>query len=233
MKVKVNGINLYYSCVGEGQPLLLLHGNGESSSIFKELTEELKPFFKLYLIDSRNHGQSDKTADYSYETMTNDVYEFIKKFNLDSVSVLGFSDGAIIGLLLALRQPDLLKNLILLGGNLSPKDFKDDYRNDLIQENEINPHPLYEMMLTQPNIKLSSLKKITSPILFVAGEDDLFKDSLYDKLQQTLPNAHVEIMPNHDHESYIVHSTALFPVLCKYFQLINVEGKKELKFCVN
>ena len=59
MKVNVNGINIHYEVYGEGQPIILLHGNSENLNIFDKLVEQLKNEYKVYAIDSRCHGESD------------------------------------------------------------------------------------------------------------------------------------------------------------------------------
>ncbi|MFV0329106.1 MAG: alpha/beta fold hydrolase [Dysgonomonas sp.] len=100
MKIEVNNIILNYIKEGAGKPVILLHGNGEDHHIFDKLIVKLKQNFTIYAIDSRNHGESQMTDDYSYETMAEDIYQFIQKLSLKDVSVIGFSDGAIISILL-------------------------------------------------------------------------------------------------------------------------------------
>ena len=82
MVINVNGTSLFYETSGNGAPLLLLHGNGEDHHIFDALADKLAADFTVYSIDSRNHGQSEKTDDYAYETMAMDVYAFIDALQL-------------------------------------------------------------------------------------------------------------------------------------------------------
>ena len=74
MIAKINGISLFCERLGNGAPLILLHGNGEDHNIFRVLINKLVQNFTVYAIDSRNHGQSEQTDDYSYATMTEDIY---------------------------------------------------------------------------------------------------------------------------------------------------------------
>ncbi len=152
MKITVNNVTLNYIEKGKGKPLIMLHGNGEDLQIFDKLIDKLQKHFTVYAIDSRNHGESTKTADYTYETMAEDIHQFIEKLELKDVSVIGFSDGAIISLLLTLKYPQILEKMVLLGVNLKPTDFKSDIYNSIIEEYEKTKDPLFKMMLEQPNI---------------------------------------------------------------------------------
>jgi pimeloyl-ACP methyl ester carboxylesterase len=78
MLQNVNGITLYYEKTGEGQPIILLHGNGEDHQIFNVLTDQLKENFSVYAIDSRGHGKSTRVRELDYRSMAEDVVEFIK-----------------------------------------------------------------------------------------------------------------------------------------------------------
>ena len=120
MNIKVNDVELYYERVGTGNPLIMIHGNGESHEIFLAAAEVLAEHFTCYLIDSRGHGQSEKVSEFHYADMAEDVYRFIQVLSLQNVTYYGFSDGGIIGLLLASTYPDLLDRMIISGANTSP-----------------------------------------------------------------------------------------------------------------
>ena len=83
MQIFVNNVNLYYETYGDGQPIILLHGNSENHKIFDKLVENLKGNYKVYAIDSRCHGESENLIDISYNLMRDDVIEFIKKLNIE------------------------------------------------------------------------------------------------------------------------------------------------------
>lgn len=117
MYLSVNGIDLWYEKAGSGPAVVLLHGNTESSKIFGVLTEQLKHRFTVYAIDSRCHGKSTKTDEISYELMADDVAAFIEELRLEQPVLYGFSDGGIIGLILASKHPALLGKLMVSGAN--------------------------------------------------------------------------------------------------------------------
>jgi pimeloyl-ACP methyl ester carboxylesterase len=216
MKMKVNNIELAYKKMGSGEPLLLLHGNGEDHHIFDAITSKLQNHFTVYAIDSRNHGESTKTDDYSYETMAADIDAFIRHLNVGKVNIVGFSDGAILALLLAMNS-NLIRKMALLGVNLKPEDFTEEsyqYLQDTYAETK---DPLLKLMLEEPNIELSALKKVTAPALVLAAQEDLFKPESFVNLTNALPTAELKIMNGHQHDSYIVNQDILYPDLLKFF----------------
>lgn len=217
MKIDVNNITLNYTEVGKGYPLILLHGNGENIHVFDKLVDKLKQNFTVYAIDSRNHGESSQTDDFSYETMAQDIYCFIQKLDLKNVFVVGFSDGAIISLLLSIEHNNIFKKMALLGVNLKPSDFKKDIYDYIVYDYEVNKAPLRKMMLEQPNIELYMLRDINTPTLIVAAEDDLFTAVSFHRIVKAMPNAKLHIMKGHDHGSYIIDQDILYPDLLDFF----------------
>lgn len=216
MRKKANNIEINYTKNGEGRPVILLHGNGEDYHIFDKLIPLLSNSYTVYALDSRNHGLSDKSDDYGYHSMMLDVISFIKVLDIKSPSLIGFSDGAIVGLMIALSESGLLDKLVLMGANLSPSDFKDESLEWLKDEFKKNNDPLFKLMLEEPNIDLESLKSISNKSLVIAGEDDIFKDETFDNIARMIPDAELKIMKGHDHASYIIGQDILFPTL-KYF----------------
>lgn len=218
MKIEVNNITLNYRKEGQGVPLILLHGNGEDHHIFDILTEKLKLHFTVYSIDSRNHGESSKTNDFSYKTMAEDVFQFIVKRELRSPAILGFSDGAIISAILSLKHKNIFSKMIWLGINLKPTDFKKGIYDDLVSEYEQTKDPLLKLMLDEPNIELDDLKSIETKTLVIAGENDIFNDKTFDSIVKTMPNAQLLIMKDHDHASYIVNEDILYNDVKEFLQ---------------
>ena len=123
MYAQINGQNIYYETTGSGRPLLMVHGNSEDHTIFTEAAEVLKDHFTVYLIDSRGHGLSGKVDEIHYEQLADDVAEFLEQLDLKDVVYYGFSDGGIIGLLLASRTKRV-SQMILSGTNITPDGVK-------------------------------------------------------------------------------------------------------------
>ncbi|MBD8346963.1 alpha/beta hydrolase [Dysgonomonas sp. HGC4] len=218
MNIDVNNITLNYTKLGKGDPIILLHGNGEDLHIFDPLVDRLKLHFTVYAVDSRNHGDSTKTKDWTYEAMVEDIFQLIEKLQLKKVSIVGFSDGAIIALLLAIKHRDLFYKMVLLGVNLKPTDFKKNIYKSLVDEYEKTQDPLVKMMLEQPNIELEELKNIETPTLVVSAEYELFYRKGFKDMVKIMPNAKLKIIKNHDHGSYIINEAILYPDLIEFIQ---------------
>ena len=112
--IQVNEIEIFYTIKGDGPPLLFLHGNGEDHHTFDILIEKLSIHHRCYAVDSRNHGQSQQTNEFHYQTMMEDTKELINALQLAPINVIGFSDGAIITMLLAIPYQSLVNKIILL-----------------------------------------------------------------------------------------------------------------------
>ncbi|WP_080146972.1 alpha/beta fold hydrolase [Marinilactibacillus piezotolerans] len=211
MKLNINDqTTLHYEVSGKGPNLILLHGNGEDHHIFDVLAEQLKERFTIYAVDSRDHGQSSKSsAPYNYEDLSEDIHQFIEQLGLTDVTILGFSDGGIMALILGIRQETYLSKLISLSPNLSPKDWKQKPLRYLEKKYLETKDPAYYMMLNEPNIDPESLRNIQVPTLVIAGEHDLFYRSMYRTIEKKIPNAELMILENEDHSSYIIDNDML------------------------
>ena len=216
MEIKVNNVKLYYESYGNGKPIILLHGNQETHEIFDKLINKLKENYKVYAIDSRCHGKSENTKELSYNLMCDDVIQFIKKLNIDKPILYGFSDGGIIGILVAIKEPNILSNLIVSGANITPDVFT---KFDLVLTKLLyffTRSKYIKMMLDEPNIQLEDLQKITIPVHVLAGEKDVIKLEHTKLIADNIKNSTIEIIPKENHGSYIIHSEKLYEIMKKY-----------------
>ena len=216
MNIEVNDIDIYYEVYGEGKTIILLHGNSETHEIFDRLIERLKNNYKVYAIDSRCHGKSEKTEEISYDLMAVDMIEFIKKLKIDKPIVYGFSDGGIIGLLVAIKQPKLLSKLIISGANLNPNGMS---KSMLIISKIgyfITRNKLFKMMIKEPNISRKDLEKIEIPTYVLAGEKDVIMEEHTRLIAENIKNSKLEIIPKENHSSYVVHSEKIYDIIKKY-----------------
>lgn len=216
MRIKINQIEIHYEVFGKGQPLILLHGNQEDYHIFDELIEELKEEFLIYAIDSRNHGQSGKSIHFSYDIMTQDVYQFIRQLKINKPHILGFSDGGIIGLKLAIFSPNLLDKLMICGVNYHPKGLNKKIRKALKNEYKEHLSPYIKLMLDEPHIRKKDIKKVMLKTLILVGDKDVIKPKHTLKLHQMLKKSRLIILENETHDSFVVHSTKLAPYIIDY-----------------
>lgn len=217
MKIAVNGITLFYAKSGVGTPLLLLHGNGEDHHIFDALEAGLRAHFTVYAVDSRCHGESEKTDTLTYADMTQDIKALIGALGRGAVDIVGFSDGAIVALMLAIEAPACVRRMALLGVNLSPADFTEESLAALKAEYAETGDPLVRLMLEEPSLALSDVAGVQTPTLLVAAEHDLFRAELFSELKCAMPHAKLLVKQGHTHDSYIIGSDLLYPDLLEFF----------------
>ena len=106
---KVRGINMYAEQYGSGKPLLMFHGNGGSIRSMASIIPYFSQRYQVIAIDSRAHGKSTDNADsLSFEMMADDDAELLDQMHIDSAYVIGWSDGGIVALALAMRHPSKL-----------------------------------------------------------------------------------------------------------------------------
>lgn len=216
MKVNVNGINIHYEVYGEGQPIILLHGNSENLNIFDKPVEQLKNEYKVYAIDSRCHGESDDPEEISYDLMAQDVIEFIKTLNLNKPILYGFSDGGIIGILVAIKEPDILSKVIVSGANVTPDALSKMFMIITKIMGFFTKNKLFKMMQNEPNITCEELQSIKIPVHVLVGEKDVIKEEHTKMIAENIPNSTLEIIAGENHGSYIIHSEKLYDILKKY-----------------
>lgn len=208
-----DGRKIYYEVYGDGEPLLLLHGNGGSIRSFAGTIPELAKHYKVIAVDTRGQGKSvDKeTINFNYELFAGDMETLISKLNLQQVNIVGWSDGAITGLLLAMRNPLLVKKLVLMGVNLNPtteavspgiiSQAKKDIEK-LRKHNDPKDQTttrLLEMILKEPNIPVSELSKVNAETLVMAGEKDLVLKKHTTLIAENIKNSQLHIVKGETH----------------------------------
>lgn len=201
-----NDIELFYTECGEGQVMLLLHGNGEDHRIFVFLIEHFSKRYKVFAIDSRGHGKTlNGTKPLTIETMAEDLEEFIEQHNLDNIILLGFSDGANIAMHVAMKLQSKIAKLILIGGNADYKGLKWwvrlSIRTTLFYTTILKFMPsmkrkkiYYEIMSKQQNITAKELSKITANTLIIAGSNDMVKEEHTRFIHNEIKNSTLQII---------------------------------------
>ena len=213
MYIQLNGQILYYEKTGEGQPFLLVHGNGETHSIFDVLTAELSRKYTVYAIDSRGHGLSATPKELHYRDMAEDMAAFIDSLELEKPLYYGFSDGAIVGLLLASAYPDKLDRLLISGANLKPKDIKGRAYRKIKRRYRKDKNEFSRLMIEEPDLTAADLGRIKVPTLVMVGEKDLIKKKVTQQIAAAIPHATLAILHGETHGSYVINSEKLYPLL--------------------
>lgn len=219
MFIKINqDTQLYYQITGSGPTLLFLHGNGEDHTIFNRLVERLKDSFTCIQVDTRCHGSSTGTPPLTYDNLAADIDTFVKSLNIEQLSIVGFSDGAIIGMLLALQQVDYLSSLIAIGLNLRPDNLREKYRLEIEEAIQAAPNdPVVQLMTSGPHISIEDLSTINIPTLLIAADDDLLETNQYEEIATKLPKGSLYIQPSADHTSYVINQAILAPIIQDFY----------------
>jgi pimeloyl-ACP methyl ester carboxylesterase len=205
---KINGIELYYEVYGSGEPLVMLHGNGGSINAFRNQIPFLGKYYQVIAIDSRLQGKSGGSVDtISYDMMAADFCALMDYLQVGPAYVLGWSDGGIDGLMMAMKCPGKVKKLAVSGANTVPDSTAIPYHDILSMIDYVyhdkNATPvdkaLNKMMIYQPNIPWSDLGKISCPVLVMAGDHDIIKPEHTLKIYQSIPGAQLCIFPDSNH----------------------------------
>ncbi len=217
-KAKLSEIDMQYYVVGEGYPVIMVHGNGSNHTKLEDLARRLANHYKVYLIESRCHGGSTVTDEISYDLMADDIHEFIEVMGIEKPILIGHSDGGINGLTLAIRHPDDLKALVSFGANTEPKEFKFYFTLMVKVNNLFNKSILNDMMLNEPHITKEQLQSIKIPTYVIAGEFDIMKlrDTLY--IADTIPGSQLAILAGQDHSGYVHDGTKSYNLVHDFIE---------------
>ena len=203
----MSDIQLNYIEQGQGQPLIFLHGNGESCDYFEHQIPFFSNDYRVIAIDTRGHGQSPRgDKPFTIKQFAEDLHDFMNERNIAKTNLLGFSDGGNIALEFALKHPESIDKMILDGANLFPGGVKALYQwpievgyriANLFSKKSEKAKQNAEMlglMVNEPHIDPSELSRLTMPVLVVAGTKDMIKDSHTRLIYKSLPNAQLAIL---------------------------------------
>lgn len=204
-------ITHHYIEQGSGEPLILLHGNGEDSGYFEHQMEPFSRFFRVIAIDTRGHGQTPRgEASFSIRQFAEDLIGFIDAKGIGKANILGFSDGGNIAMVFALMYPERVNKLILNGANLDASGVKRSIQIPIeigyrIARLFANKSPearknaeMLGLMVNDPNVKPEELSRIQAPTLVIAGDKDMIKESHTRLIAAHIPGSELVIIPgNH------------------------------------
>ncbi|MBD5431901.1 MAG: alpha/beta hydrolase [Lactobacillus sp.] len=218
MRVKVNDNDLYYQRLGNGHPVILIHGHHQDGAIFDKLVAPLSLYYTVYVPDMRGHGLSSGEASEHYQTDVEDLAEFMRQLGLKDAYILGYGAGGVAALLLANQYPHLVSKLIVAGTYVNGNGVTaghitwNSLRGFLIGDRDSR------VALKETFIDPRKLKQIQIPTLCVVGEKDWVKVEHVRWYSQLLPNSRLVIMPRQKHESYVVHSLKLLDLIKDFYQ---------------
>jgi pimeloyl-ACP methyl ester carboxylesterase len=198
----INGVRLYYETFGQGLPaVVVLHGGLGSMVDMHNQIRALAETRMVVAIDSRGHGRSsDGAFPLSYGLMADDTLKLLESLGLRTVDIVGWSDGGIIGLDLAMHHQELVGHLVAIGANFNPNGLIDD-QAPAAKKQELNTlqRKVTSMWRTEPRYTLQDLATIKAPTLIVAGERDVVRRQHTDALANAIPGAREVIIDGGTH----------------------------------
>jgi Predicted hydrolases or acyltransferases (alpha/beta hydrolase superfamily) len=182
-------IEHFYIEKGQGEPLILLHGNGENCDYFAGQMDAFAQHFHVYALDTRGHGKTPRgDAPFSIRQFADDLLGFMDAHDIDKAHILGFSDGGNIAMIFAMKYPERVDKLILDGANLDAKGVKRSVqipieigwrfakcfagKSDEARRNA----EMLGLMVNDPNVRPEELSAIRAETLVIAGTKDMIKD---------------------------------------------------------
>ena len=202
---------LHYVERGKGEPLVLLHGNGEDSSYFCAQLAHFSKRYRVIAVDTRGHGNSPRgEGDLTLSRCADDLGALLDRLGLEQVNLLGFSDGGNIALLFALRYPTRVRRLILNGANLSPKGVKRRVQFPIVlgyallsfiarwDPKAVAKREILGLMVREPHIEPVELARLNFPVLVIAGTKDMIRTKHIECIAAAIPGARLVLLPG-DH----------------------------------
>lgn len=232
----LNGVRLYYEMYGQGEPLVLIHGNGGNIAGMKFQIEYFAKNYKVIALDCRGRGKSELGNEpLFYDNMTRDVNSLLELLNIDSAYIAGRSDGGVIGLLMGIYYPGKVKKVAAFGANLWP-DSTALYPQTIEEVTETRKHAenriakgdtsqnwnlLKQRMLLmefQPNITAEDLGKIEAPVLVLSSDRDVIREEHTLYIYQHIPKSNLCIFPGETHWITNTNPDLFNQTVDKFFQ---------------
>ena len=219
----VNGVKIWYATFGSGPPLILLHGGLANADYWGHQVPVLAKTNRVIVMDSRGHGRSTRnTQPYGYALMASDVIGLMDYLQVPKAAVVGWSDGAIIGLSLAMSHPARLDRLFAFAANSDPSGVKDVGKSPVFNALIARAQKEYEalsgtpgeykkflaeisnMWATQPNWTAKDLGAIKVHTWIVdADHDEAIKRENTEFMAAAVPNAGLLLQPEVSHFSML------------------------------
>ena len=216
------GVRTYYEAQGTGEPLVLLHGGFASVETFAAFSPLLSARFHVYSPERRGHGRMpDLDGPITYEVMADDTAAFIGALDVGAVHLVGWSDGANVAMIVAIRRPDLVRRLVLIGTAVNSSGGT-PFAQAMAEQMTIDHLPpmlvdayaalspdgrdhfpvVFDKLhraIIETETQLSDLTRISAPTLVMAADDDLVSIEHLEAMRNTLPDAQLAVVPGTSH----------------------------------
>jgi len=230
----IRGFKMYTEVYGSGPAVLMIHGNNGSMNNFRSNAGYFAKHYQVVLADSRSQGKSlDPEHPLTFEMMADDYAALLDALHIDSADVIGYSDGGIVALLMAIRHPEKVKRLASTGANLWPNadafaagvwdsekaEYESGLGKALTTAKERNDRKLFLLDWQEPHISLAQLHTIKAPSLIICGDHDVISISHTLLIYQNIPHANLWVVPNSAHWTLIEHADEFNKKVDEFFSL--------------
>jgi pimeloyl-ACP methyl ester carboxylesterase len=223
-QAEANGIRIHYAIYGRGTPVILIHGGLANADYWGNQVTALAPHHTVVVMDSRGHGRSTRDSrPYGYDLMAGDVVALMDVLKLPKADIVGWSDGGIIGLDLAMHHPDRVGRIFAFAANTTTTGVKDGVEKNPTFAAYIaragGEYAAYsatprqygafvdqisKMWADQPNWTDAQLGAIKTPVLVVDGDhDEAIKREHTEHIAAVIPGAGLLILPNVSHFAFL------------------------------
>jgi pimeloyl-ACP methyl ester carboxylesterase len=235
----LDGVHTYYEALGSGPPLVLLHGGMCPIETWAGLVPQLSSAYRVFTPERRGHGRTSDPGTITYENMATDTIAFLEAISAGPVHLVGWSDGAVVALLVALWRPDLVERLVYVGNAINRngvpaeaaamaehlaadmlppvlRQLYDAVSPDGPEHFNVVFEKLARLWKTEPNLDLSELASLSVPTLLVAADHDMVTIEQLAAAQRAIPDSQLAIVPGADHGFPMEHPALLAHLLERF-----------------
>ena len=211
MYIEVNNIKIHYEILGKGKPIILLNPNSTNTNAMKFIANKLSKEYKVYLFDRRCCGKSERKCDLTYEESAKDVYEFIKKLDINKPYLLGCSGGATVAMNVAISYPESISKLICCSGVARNGIIEKPLYAKIMEKIPCYPGKKENEMFEKLNNNMKTLtkedfEKINVPTLIVnGGSKDIVPINEAKYISDNIKNSDILILEDEGHFSYMIN----------------------------
>jgi len=235
------GVRTYYDDVGSGRPLVILHGGLENGSGWRWMADAMSERHHVFLPDRRGHGRTpDVDGDYTYELMADETIAFLEQVVTEPADLVGYSDGGVVALLVAVTRPELVRSLVVIGTDYHYEGLLPEMVERLRHPNPDNPalapmcdeydrlspdgpghwatfhRKVSNMGATGPSMTRADLQQIDQPVLVVVGDDDVVDLHHTVELFEHLSDAQLAVLPASSHLLPVEHPEDLLRLVTTF-----------------
>jgi pimeloyl-ACP methyl ester carboxylesterase len=242
--VDVADVSIWYTEVGTGEPLVLLHGGLCTNEVWAAQTQPFAQHFRVIAPERRGHGHTaDVAGPLTYTAMAADMIGLLDQVVDMPAHLVGHSDGGIVALMIAIARPDLVAKLVAISANYDPSgiapEIQDMFARTAPDSTEMatlrEPYEKHspdgpehwpivyekfvELIRREPNISLEELARISAPTLVLVGDDDIVLLEHTVAMFRAIPKSELAVIPGTSHAVLTEKPELLNPIVLDFLQI--------------